>query len=262
MYKIMPLKVAEISVPLGVTIMMGDMRVMATGPVYVWVIDGGDEKIVVDSGVEEAKNGMFHGFPGKGGGEKGLREAMEKVNLKPEDVDKLIITHLHFDHAANAKLFTNARIYVQKREWESALNPPLHYRQTYDSSMLYPLEEMDLCLIDGDVEIAEGVKAVLLPGHTKGMQGVAVETEKGTYLLAADHFYTYFNFFPPKQPIQMTDTAGNTVEIPTSPLPFLPPGLHVDLSEWYESCFKALSVAKKANILPGHDPSLEGRVFP
>jgi len=132
MYRIFPLKVAEISVPLGAVVMMGDMRVMTTGPVYVWVIDGGDEKIVVDSGVEEAKDGLFHGFPGKGGGERGLREALEKVNIKPEEVDKLIITHLHFDHVANAKLFTNARIYVQKREWESALNPPLHYRQIYD----------------------------------------------------------------------------------------------------------------------------------
>ncbi|MBO8180557.1 MAG: N-acyl homoserine lactonase family protein [Archaeoglobus sp.] len=262
MYRIMPLKVAEISVPLGAVLMMGDMRVMTTGPVYVWVIDGEDEKIVVDSGVEEAKNGLFHGFPGKGGGEKGLREALESVNLKPEDVDKLIITHLHFDHAANAKLFTNARIYVQRREWESALNPPLHYREIYDASMLHPLEEMDLCLIEGDVEIADGVRTVLLPGHTKGLQGVAVETERGKYLIAGDHFYTYLNFFPPKHPIQMTDIAGNTVEIPASSIPFLPPGLHVDLTEWYESCFKALSYVKRQNILPGHDPSLEGRIFP
>uniref|UniRef100_A0A7C3RAL5 N-acyl homoserine lactonase family protein n=1 Tax=Archaeoglobus fulgidus TaxID=2234 RepID=A0A7C3RAL5_ARCFL len=262
MYRIFPLKVAEISVPLGAVVMMGDMRVMTTGPVYVWVIDGGDEKIVVDSGVEEAKDGLFHGFPGKGGGERGLREALEKVNIKPEEVDKLIITHLHFDHVANAKLFTNARIYVQKREWESALNPPLHYRQIYDVSMLYPLEEMDLCLIKGDAEIDKGIKTLLLPGHTKGLQGVLVETEKGDYLIAGDHFYTYLQIFPPKQPIHFTDTAGITVEIPASSVPFLPPGLHVDLTEWYESCFKALRYVKRQKILPGHDPSLEGRVFP
>ncbi len=262
MYRIVPLKMAEITVPFGVVQMLGDMKSMITGPIYVWVIEGGDEKIVVDAGVEEPQNGFFHGFPGKGGGEKGLRDALAKVNLKPEEVDKLIITHLHFDHAANVKLFTNARIYVQKREWKSAMDPPLHYRQTYDSSMFLPLEDMDLCLVDGDVEIAEGVKVVLMPGHTKGLQGVAVETEKGTYLLASDHFYTYFNFYPPKQPVTMTDASGATLELPPSPLPFVPPGLHVDLSEWYDSCFKALSITKRANIIPGHDPSLEGRTFP
>ena len=262
MYKIMPLKQAEITAPVGVTFMLGHMRVLTTGPVYVWVIEGDGEKIVVDAGIEEPQNGFVHGFPVKGGGERSLRDALSKADLKPEDVDKLVITHLHFDHAANAKLFTNARIYVQKKEWKSALNPPMHYRQTYDSSMIMPLEDMDLCLVNGDVEIADGIRLILLPGHTKGLQGVAVETEKGTYLLAGDHFYTYFNFFPPKQPLEFTDMAGNKIEIQPLQIPFVPPGLHVDLSEWYDSCFKALSIAKKANILPGHDPSLEGRVFP
>ncbi|WP_202320298.1 N-acyl homoserine lactonase family protein [Archaeoglobus neptunius] len=262
MYRITPLKMAEISVPIGVVQMMGDMRALVTGPVFVWVIDGGDEKIVVDAGVEEAKNGLVHGFPGKGGGEKSLREALERANMKPEDVDKLIITHLHFDHVANAKLFHNARIYVQKREWESALNPPMHYRQTYDENMILPLEEMDLCLVCGDAEVAEGIRVVLLPGHTKGLQGVSVRTEKGDYLIAGDHFYTYFNFFPPKQQVEFTDAAGNKVQFPPATTPFVPPGLHVDLSEWYESCFKALSTVRKQNILPGHDPSLDGRSFP
>ncbi|MET1123682.1 MAG: N-acyl homoserine lactonase family protein [Archaeoglobaceae archaeon] len=261
MYRIVPLKQAEISVPLGVVQMLGDMRLMATGPVYVWLVEG-EEKIVVDAGVEEPKNGLVHGFPASGGGEKGLRDALSKAGLKPEEVEKLVITHLHFDHVANATLFHNAKIYVQKREWESALNPPMHYRGIYDEELILPLEEMDLCLVDGDVEIADGVKLVLLPGHTKGLQGVCVKTAKGDYLIAGDHFYTYFNFFPPKQPIELTDSEGKKVQIPAATTPFVPPGLHVDLSEWYESCFKALRFVKKQNVLPGHDPSLEGRSFP
>ncbi|MEM2214795.1 MAG: N-acyl homoserine lactonase family protein [Candidatus Nezhaarchaeales archaeon] len=262
MYKIIPLKQAEISVPLSLVMMMGDARTIVTGPVYVWVIDGRDEKIVVDAGIQEPHNGLVQGYPVKGGGEKGLRSALEKANVRPEEVEKLVITHLHFDHVANAGLFHNARIYVQKREWDSALNPPMHYRRTYDRNLILPLEEMDLCLVEGDVEITDGVKLVLLPGHTKGMQGVAIETEKGRYLIAGDQFYTYFNIFPPKQPLELTDSAGNKVQIPAIDLPFLPTGLHVDLSEWYNSCFKALSYVRRRNILPGHDPSLEGSTFP
>lgn len=262
MYKIMPLKQAEIMAPLGVTFMLGDMNTFVTAPVYVWYVESGDRKILIDAGIEEPVNGFVHNFPVMGGGEKGLRDALSEVNVKPEEIDTLIITHLHFDHVANAGLFHNARIYVQKKEWKSAFNPPLHYRLVYDTKLFQPLENMDLCLVNGDVEIADGMSLVFLPGHTKGLQGVAVETEKGRYLIAGDHIYSFLNLNPPKEPIDFEDSRGNKVKIQPIPLPFAPPGLHVDLTEWFDSCFKALSIARRDMILPGHDPALLGKVFP
>ncbi|AIY90541.1 N-acyl homoserine lactonase family protein [Geoglobus acetivorans] len=261
MYVIKPLKQAEIMAPLGVIQMLGDMTKFINGPVYVWYLDG-ERKILIDAGIEEPVNGMVHGFPVSGGGEKGLREALSQVNVTPEEIDVLILTHLHFDHVANAQLFHNARIYVQKREWESAFNPPLHYRLTYDQKLFQPLEDMDLCLVDGDKRIADGIELVSLPGHTKGLQGVAVETEEGTYLVAGDHFYTYLNLNPPKEAVEIDDATGGKIQVGPVPLPFAPVGLHVDLSEWYDSCYKALSVTRRANILPGHEPSLAGMSFP
>ena len=262
MYTIRPLKQAEIVAPLGVTFMLGDMTKFLTAPVYVWYIECEDVRILVDAGIEEPENGLVHGFPVSGGGEKGLRAALGEAGVKPEDIDILILTHLHFDHVACASLFHNARIYIQKREWESAFNPPMHYRLTYDSKLFQPIENMDVCLVDGDTEVLKGIKLVMLPGHTKGLQGVAVETERGTYLVAGDHFYTYANLNPPKEPTEMEDLKGNRVQLQPIMLPFAPLGLHVDLSEWYDSCFKALSVAKRSNILPGHDPALLGKIFP
>lgn len=261
MYVIKPLKQAEITVPLGVVHMLGDMTRLIGGPVYVWYLEG-EKKVLIDAGIEEPVNGLVHNFPVSGGGEKGVRDALNQVDVKPEEIDILILTHLHFDHVANAGLFHNARIYVQKREWESAFNPPPHYRLTYDQKLFQPLENMDICLVDGDAEIGDGLKLVLLPGHTKGLQGVAVETEKGTYLIAGDHFYTYLNLNPPKEPIEIEDVTGNKIQIQPIPLPFAPVGLHVDLSEWYDSSYKALSVARRANILPGHEPSIAGKSFP
>lgn len=260
MFRIKPLKQAEISVPLGAVAMLGDMRLLASGPVYVWLIEGEDQKIVVDAGVSEPKNGLVHGFPCKEGGEKGLRNALSTAGISPEDVETLIITHLHFDHVANAKLFHNARIFVQKREWESAMNPPMHYREIYEKELFSPLEEMDLCLVNGDFELMKGIRLVLLPGHTKGLQGVLVEAQSGCYLLSGDHFYSYLNVHPPKTPIEFEDETGQKVSV-GSKLPFHPPGLHVDLSEWFESCFKALSLVRRNRILPGHEPSIEGQEF-
>ncbi len=262
MYRIKPLTQGEIMAPIGVLQILGDMSTLITAPVYVWLIEGNDRKILVDAGIEEPVNGFVHGFPVSGGGEEGLKKALEGENLKPEDIDTLILTHLHFDHVATTSLFQNARIYVQKREWESALNPPIHFRATYDAGLFQCLEEMDLCLVDGDKRILDGIELILLPGHTKGLQGVAVQTEGGKYLLSGDHFYSFLNLNPPKEPIEIVDLQGNKIKIQGSPLPFLPPGLHVDLTEWFDSCFKALSVVSRKNILPGHEPSLVGKQFP
>ncbi len=261
LYRIKPLKQAEITAPLGVTIMLGDMTKFVNAPVYVWYIEGGNEKILVDAGIDEPKNGFVHGFPVSGGGEKGLRKALEEVGVKPEEIDILILTHLHFDHVACATMFHNARIYIQKKEWESAFNPPMHYRLTYDQKLFQPLEDMDLDLVNGDIELAKGIRLVFLPGHTKGLQGVTVETEKGTYLIASDHFYSYMNLNP-KQYVEIVDVKGNKISLPPTQLPFVPDGLHVDLTEWYESSFKAVGLAGRSHILPGHEPLLLGKVFP
>lgn len=250
MFRIIPLKQAELSVPLGLVVMLGDMRFIVSGPVFVWLIEGGEKKILVDAGVGE-QNGE--------GGEKGLKMALSSVGIKLKDIETLILTHLHFDHAENASLFENAKIYVQKSEWKSAFDPPPHYREIYHRDQLSILEEMDLCLVRGDTELEDGITIVSLPGHTKGSQGVLINTSEGNYLIAGDLFYSYLNLFPERFR-GLRDKEGNKV-LPEFNFPFLPPGFHVDLSEWYESCFKALSLTRKNRILPGHEPSLEGMRF-
>ena len=260
MYTIRPLKQAEIMAPLGVVQMLGDMNSLIVAPVFVWLIEGNDTKILVDSGIQEQVNGFVHNFPVMGGGEKGIRDALASLNVKPEEIDTLILTHLHFDHVAETQLFHNARIYIQKKEWKSAFNPPIHYRLVYDTESIQKIEEMDICLVDGDFKL-DGIELVFLPGHTQGLQGVRVETRKGTYLIAGDHFYSVLNLNPPKKQLQFEDARGNKITVQPYPLPFMPPGLHVDLTEWFDSCFKALRVARRNRILPGHDPSLIGKVL-
>jgi N-acyl homoserine lactone hydrolase len=262
-YVIKPLLQSYITAPLGVAYFMGDMRTYVTTGVFMWYLHGGDRKIVIDSGMEApGSNGLVHGFPARGGGEKGTINALSSVGLKPEDVDILILTHLHFDHTATTHLFHNARIYVQKLEWESAFNPPPHMRATYDMKYIAPLENMDLALVNGDSEIEGNLKLVLLPGHTKGLQGVAVPTSKGLFLISGDHFYTYANITPPREPYNLKDLAGNNIQLPPSALPFLPPGLHIDLSEWFSSCLKAISITRRKMIIPAHDPTLPNKTFP
>lgn len=252
--EIKPLVQARIRVPLSVVFFFGSSEYLVTGPVYIWLING-EEKIVVDAGVAEKTI-----YSIEGGGEKGVIKALEKENVKPEEVEKLIITHLHFDHCANVHLFHNARVYVQRKEWNFAMNPPPVLRELYLQSYLEKIESMDLCFVNGDAEIAQGIRVVELPGHTPGLQGIVVRAKSGHYLMASDHFYTFLNIFPPKENLELEDEHGK-VTIHAQKSPFFPVGLYVSLSDWFESCYKAMALVRKTRIIPGHDPSIEGRTF-
>uniref|UniRef100_A0A7J2TIB8 N-acyl homoserine lactonase family protein n=1 Tax=Archaeoglobus fulgidus TaxID=2234 RepID=A0A7J2TIB8_ARCFL len=252
--EIKPLVQARIAVPLSIVFYSTSPSYTASGPVYVWLIDG-EEKILVDTGV-----GGDSKYYVEGGGESSLIKVLERENVRPEKIEKLVITHLHFDHAANAHIFHNAKIYLQKAEWKFARDPIPIYRELYFEDHISMLEQMDICLVNGEMEISPGVRLVPLPGHTPGLQGIVVKARSGDYLLSSDHFYTYLNIFPPKQDIELENESGKAV-IPAQKSPFLPPGINVSLLDWFESCYKAMSLVKKSRIIPGHDPSVEGKIF-
>ncbi|HQE67476.1 MAG TPA: N-acyl homoserine lactonase family protein, partial [Bacillota bacterium] len=181
---------------------------------------------------------------------------------KPEDIDIVIITHLHFDHAANVGMFPHAQFILQKKEWLYAKAPLPIQQGMYSPELISELESYDLLLVDDNYEVAEGVKVIQVPGHTKGQQAVAVNTSAGTYVIAGDLLYSYINIFPERD--EITDLFGNG--IPCTPLyghAFYPPGIHTDLSDWYDSVWKVLAIAgSRHRIIPGHDPALIGKVFP
>lgn len=261
-YRIHPLKVGELTAPVGVLTMLGDMRTFLVAPVLIFYLEGGPRKIVVDAGVPAAgEDGLVHGFPLKGGGEEGVRQALAKVGTTPEEIELLILTHLHFDHCAAAHLFRNARIVVQRREWETAFNPVPTARAVYDEALFRRLEHMDLVLLEGDCEVAPGVRVLLLPGHTLGMQGLAVETTRGTVVLAGDLAYSYYNINPNLS--EFTDLAGNKLTLTARPdLPFAPPAIHIDLVAWFDSMWKAVAIASRRDmVIPGHDPALVNTVI-
>ncbi|MFP4034169.1 MAG: N-acyl homoserine lactonase family protein [Desulfovermiculus sp.] len=261
-YKIHPLKVAEITAPLGVLTMMGDMQSYLVAPVLVFYLEGGSKKILVDAGIAApGAEGLVHGFPVEGGGEQGLRQALETVGTSPEEIDVLVMTHLHFDHCGVVHLFENARIVVQKTEWETAFNPVPVARAVYEQSLFASLESMDLVLIDGEREIADGITTIMLPGHTQGMQGLYVRTKAGTIVLAGDLAYCNYNLNP--RISHAVDLSGKEhALIPRPDLPFVPPGIHIDLSCWFESMWRAVSVAENRDmVIPGHEPSLVGQIF-
>lgn len=116
-----------------------------------------------------------------------LIDGLARVGLQPSDIHLVINTHLHDDHCGgNTYLdsdgniqptFPNARHVVQRREYEDATHPNERTRATYIAENFVPLlENGQLQLLDGDTELAAGVRGVVTPGHTPGHMSVVIES--------------------------------------------------------------------------------------
>jgi glyoxylase-like metal-dependent hydrolase (beta-lactamase superfamily II) len=129
--------------------------------------------------------------------EPGLRASLEEAGFKPEDVDLVINTHLHFDHCGgNTRLdesgrlvptFPKARYIIQRGEWDAARNPNEREKSSYLPENFLPLEEAGVLeLVDGDREIAPGVEVIVSPGHTRRHQSVRVRSQGQTLFFLGD----------------------------------------------------------------------------
>jgi glyoxylase-like metal-dependent hydrolase (beta-lactamase superfamily II) len=114
-----------------------------------------------------------------------LLDDLKRIGLDPANVDIVINTHLHFDHCGwnvrrdGAKLvptFPRARYFVQRGEWEHALHPNERDRAGYVEEFFSPAEAQTE-LLEGDQEIISGVRVEVVPGHTRNMQCVRIESE-------------------------------------------------------------------------------------
>ena len=101
--------------------------------------------------------------------------ALEKLNIKPEDITDVIITHSHHDHIECVSRFKNATIYIQREE--------------YESGRCYFAEGMDIKLFDDEKQICSGVKVVKIGGHSKGSCVVEITDDREKYIIVGDECY-------------------------------------------------------------------------
>lgn len=210
-------------------------------PVIFWLIRGGGRTILVDSGACDAEQATKTHYPAHQTVDMLPQNLLAARGVRPEDVEHVVLTHLHWDHCYNLELFPNAAIHLQRRELVYALNPhPCHWTP-YESSRsgltpTWPKHLNRFELRDGDFTLAPGIDVYHLPGHSPGMQGVAVQTAAGRYLIASDNIPLYRNW----------EGDGRQRHIPSN--------VHYDLDEYYASLDRMEAICDV--VLPDHDTAM------
>jgi len=157
------------------------------------VIQTGQQNILVETGIGDKFDPKYVEIYGVDHSTNLLSE-LKKLRLQPEDIDIVINTHLHFDHCGwntrrqNGRLlptFSRARYFVQRGEWEHAQHPTERDRASYVEES-FAAAEGQTDRLDGDAEIVPGVRVEVVPGHTKNLQCVRVQSEGNTAFFISD----------------------------------------------------------------------------
>jgi glyoxylase-like metal-dependent hydrolase (beta-lactamase superfamily II) len=159
------------------------------------LLDDGESKVLIETGFGDKWTDKERGFYDIE--RRTIVDALREINVDPAQIDHVVVTHLHFDHAAGlttndangnaVPTFPNAMVYVQKTEWEDALENKSTMTRTYLRSHLDPIAPR-VKLLDGEWEIfaGAGITGCPLMGHTWGMQGVRFQDKKGTVCFPGD----------------------------------------------------------------------------
>ena len=201
---------------------------------FVWAIVGEKRTFVLDTGFDPdvAKaRGRITTLPIAGG--------LRSIGVEAGQVEDVIISHMHYDHAGNLGLFPNARFHIQDAEMAYCTG-----RCMCHAIMRFPFEAQDVQAMvgrvfdgkvqfhDGDSELAPGITLHKLGGHTKGLQVMRVNTRRGPVVLASDATHLYANLER------------------NHPFPVL-----TDVGDYLEGLQTLRRLAPSmAHIIPGHDP--------
>ncbi len=166
---------------------------------FIWLdmrpllIKAEDQNIIVDAGIGDAiddKTRKIYGItkPSE------LVPSLRNAGLEPEDIDSIIFTHLHADHALGGltrddsgnvvKVFPNAKYYAHRFEIEDALETNERTAATYLPELLKHYEEVQA--IDNDGQLFDSVSVHRTGGHTRGHMAILVQSEDQSLVYPGD----------------------------------------------------------------------------
>ncbi|HEY6866084.1 MAG TPA: N-acyl homoserine lactonase family protein [Candidatus Eisenbacteria bacterium] len=201
-----------------------------------WVLEGPGRRVLVDAGFYRQK--FLDSW--KPADYVRPSDAVRNLGIDPDSVTDIIVSHVHWDHLDGADLFPNARLWIQRAEYEhhvgadgAPLQPAI---DSLDARMLLAMSQAGrVTLVEGDAqEILPGITAYTGGKHTYASQYVGVRTAKGTVVVASDNVYLYENLDRHAPIAQTLDAASNLAA---------------------QDRMKTIASAPRL-IVPGHDPAV------
>jgi glyoxylase-like metal-dependent hydrolase (beta-lactamase superfamily II) len=135
-----------------------------------------------------------------------LVPSLQELGVDPDSITDVVVSHLHFDHAGGLTCerdgrllpsFRKARVHVQRQEYEDARANLGITNASYPRENLDPIEEAGAWnLLEGEVEIVPGVRAIFSPGHTRGHQAVLVTGRDRSLVFGGDTMPTAAHLGP------------------------------------------------------------------
>ncbi len=167
--------------------------------------------------------------------------ALKLLDIDPDALTEVILTHLHYDHAGNLDRLPKARFHIQDREvayatgrsmGHAVLRHPFDLENTLD--MVRHVYAGRAVFHDGDAELAPGLSLHRVGGHSAGLQIVRVWTSRGWLVLAADAAHLYANYRE-RRPFPVVHHVG-------------------EMLEGYRRLDEL--AASPDHVIPGHDPEV------
>ena len=160
------------------------------------LVRGDDAVVLVDTGIGHKEDERFRKrFRVDESGD--LVASLAALGVDPDDITHVVLSHLHWDHAGGATrrdargvlrpTYPRARYVVQRGEWDDATAATERTRASYRPDNFLPLEGAGaLELVEGEQEIAPGVRVTIAPGHNQHMQAVHVRSGGKTAIFLSD----------------------------------------------------------------------------
>ncbi|MER1958486.1 MAG: MBL fold metallo-hydrolase [Solibacillus sp.] len=131
--------------------------------------------------------------------ESSIERSLAELDMKPADIDGILMTHLHFDHAGGltkwegeqlVPVFPNADIFVTQTEWDEMRNPNIRSKNTYWKENWEPVQHL-VKPFDGELTVAPGITMIHTGGHSDGHAVIRLEQNGEVALHMADIMPTH-----------------------------------------------------------------------
>lgn len=159
-------------------------------PAFFFLVDMGESRILFDTGMNLRLKRQDDGDLGVlMSQDDTLVPMLATVGVTPDDLDAVVVSHLHNDHAGGLEYLADTPVYVSRAELAFANDPPVYQRPFYDR------EDLECGTrwveLDGEFDVLSDGRVTVIPtpGHTRGHQVLKVKLEQQTVVLCADASY-------------------------------------------------------------------------